>query len=264
MTVSEFKPILSTPFGREGYRETVPSGALAPYVRCFWSSAGSCSSTLVIPDTCMDIIFRISGEDFFCALDDGSYYSAADGELFGVRFYAWTAGLFAERDFSGSKNKVFQTEEFFNGIKSELLPYLQHAKSFHERAGYAEKVLIKRLDKIRVNCDLMNAVDLMIGSSGRSSVADICGYTAVSARQLERIFNRCIGVSPKEFSELVRYQLLWREIVSEKFDVLDAVERFGFFDQPHLLREFKKRHLMTPSQARAYALSHFYNTTSSK
>ena len=262
--LSNFRPILSTPFGREGYREIAPSEALAPYVRCFWNEKRGSPPTLVIPDICADIIFKIGDEDFFCALDDSPYYSSSDGELFGVRFYAWTAALFAESGFSGSKNKVFRTEEFFGGIKAELAPYIQSARSFQERAAFAEKVLAKRLDKIRVNCNLMNAVDFITASDGRSSVAEICGYTVLSPRQLERIFDQYTGISPKAFSELVRYQLLWQEVVSGKFEVLDAVERFGFFDQPHLLREFKKRHLMTPKQAREYAMSHFYNTAAPK
>ena len=113
----KYKPILCTPFGREGYREAAPCAALSPYIRCFWAERQTERDLLVIPDTCMDIIFRIDGTEnsgFFCTIDENSFYSANGGsELFGVRFYAWTAHLFAERDFTGSKNLAFPTEEFF-------------------------------------------------------------------------------------------------------------------------------------------------------
>jgi|GEM_PF-5485625 len=68
----KYRPILSTPFGREGYREIAPCAALSPYIRCFWTERKTARELLVIPDTCMDIIFRIDGTEndgFFCALE---------------------------------------------------------------------------------------------------------------------------------------------------------------------------------------------------
>lgn len=251
----KYRPVLSTPFGRVGYRELAPSAALKPFVRCFWTEKQVSENILVIPDTCMDIIFRIGGAgSFFCALDERSFYSRSVGEeLFGIRFYAWTAGLFSRCDFSESGGKVLCVEEFFDGA-SELSFSIANAQTFPERAAAAEQWLLKRLERIRVTNDILNAVDYLIESSGRAKIADICLHTAASPRQLERLFGRTMGVSPKTFSGLVRYQLLWREMALRgDFDILDAVEKFGYFDQAHLLNDFKKRHLMNPKQALYYA-----------
>ncbi|MDE6729024.1 MAG: AraC family transcriptional regulator, partial [Oscillospiraceae bacterium] len=225
----KYRPVLSAPFGREGYREIAPCDAMKPYIRCFWTEKRTDKSVLVIPDTCMDIIFKISenGEtdDFFCALDERSFYSAnGDTELFGVRFYAWTAQLFSRRDFSGSGGGAFLTGEYFDGA-SELRLLISSAGTAEERAAAAEHWLLARLENICANNDLLNAADLIIESSGRAKIADICSHTAVSPRQIERIFNQTMGISPKCFSGLVRYQMLWREMaLSGDFNLLDAVE----------------------------------------
>lgn len=254
----KYSPVLSTPYGRAGYREIAPCDALKPYICCFWTEKQTARNVLVIPDTCMDLIFKIGEHsetgDFFCALDERSFYSANGGsELFGVRFYAWTAQLFSRRDFSASGGRSFCTEEYFDGA-SELRSLISSAKTAEERAAAAESWLIKRLENIRVSNDLLNAADLIIESSGRAKIADICSHTAVSPRQIERIFNQNMGVSPKCFSGLVRYQLLWREIAFHgDFDVLDAVEKYGYSDQSHLLNDFRKHHLMNPKQALEYA-----------
>lgn len=254
----KFSPVLSTPFGRDGYRELAPCDALKPYIRCFWTEKyAAAREILVIPDTCMDIIFRLGeggAESFFCALDERSFYSLSVGaELFGIRFYAWTAGLFSRRDLSESGGKAFSTGEFFDGA-SELEAALSRAKTLEERAAAAENLLIKRLDNIRVNNDLFNAVDFIINKRGALEISELCAHTAVSPRKLERLFARTMGVSPKSFSGLVRYQLLWREMaLHEGFDILDAVEKFGYFDQAHLLNDFRKRHLMNPKEALDYA-----------
>ncbi|MDE7228921.1 MAG: AraC family transcriptional regulator [Oscillospiraceae bacterium] len=252
-----YRPALSTPFGREGYREIAPCAALAPFVRCFWSDDHTLTrEILVIPDTCMDIIFEISKigrEGFFCALDDSSFYSVGDGaELFGIRFYAWTARLFSRRDFSKSGSRRFELGEFFDGTE-ELSRAVQCAGTFEERAAAAEKWLAERLCAVSQDNDLLNAVDLIIEKNGALNIADLCMHTAVSARTLERLFMRDIGASPKSFSSLVRYQLLWQDMLRPGFDVLDAVEKFGYSDQPHLINDFKRRHLMNPRQAVDYA-----------
>lgn len=256
----KYKPILCTPFGREGYREAAPCAALSPYIRCFWAERQTERDLLVIPDTCMDIIFRIDGTEnsgFFCTIDENSFYSANGGsELFGVRFYAWTAHLFAERDFTGSKNLAFPTEEFFGKLGAELAPYIAEAKTFGERVFAAEKALIKRLDGIRADNNLLNAIDFIIDTHGSIGIAELCAHTTLSARTLERLFAAAMGISPKAFSSLVRYQLLWQEMISSSsLNVLDAVEKYGYTDQPHLLNDFRRRHLMNPKQAIDYAKS---------
>ncbi len=262
-------PITATPFERSVYyAEIMPCAALKPYIRCFWGTPGQAlcrghsdgNHGIVIPDTCMDIIFdfdcesgRVSGS--FCAMDENSYTTAGKNEpalssTFAVRFYAWSAALFSDWDFSGSKNKAFEPDGFFKGIMRDLGERLFELDSLEKRARAAEEYLLKRLSLKRFDIDLMNSVCDVITSNGRMTVGEICSKNALSARRLERLFAENIGVSPKTFITLVRYQLLWQEICSTgRFDALDLMYKYGYFDQPHLLNDFKKRHGMTPAQA---------------
>ena len=253
----KFTTVLSTPFGREGYRELAPCEALKPFVRCFWTEKQVADNILVIPDTCMDIVFHVGSNgagSFFCALDECSFYSGNSGEeLFGVRFYAWTAALFSRRSFAGSSGRAFHTGEFFDG--TELIETaIQRAAVFEERVIAAELWLLDKLENIRADNDLLNAVDLITNARGTLEISELCARTAVSPRKLERVFARNIGISPKSFSSLVRYQMLWQEMIGGAgFDILDAVEKYGYTDQSHLLNDFRRRHLMTPKQALDYA-----------
>ncbi len=59
---------------------------------------------------------------------------------------------------------------------------------------------------------------------------------------------------------MIRYQYLWNEIMFNKdFDILDAVAKYGYSDQPHLLSDFKKYHSMNIREAKAYALKNVGN-----
>lgn len=269
-----YRPITATPFQRdETYFEILPCDALKPYIRCFWGSEKPLISEntktqygLVIPDTCMDVIFEINHTkneytDVFCALDDHSYktLSLADDckflkSTFAIRFYAHTAILFSEHHFKNSKNKIFSSEDFFSKLKEEILQQLFEKTTIYERVVATENFLLKNLHIERINTDLMNSIFYIIKSNGSAKISDIISYSSISQRQLERIFDYNIGISPKTFSSLLRYQMLWRDMVlSEGFDILDAVDKYGYTDQSHLLKDFKSRHLMFPKNAIEFA-----------
>ncbi len=266
-----YHPITASPFqNSDSYSELPPCEALKPYIRCFWGTKAPITSKpnneqdLVIPDTCMDIIFKLNYTNnhcsgYFCTVDEHSHLTGGDSSAdtistFAIRFYAWAAILFTEQELSGTKNKAFSVEHFFEKLRAELEPMLFDIPTLYGKAEVAEGFLLKRLNGNRINTDLMNSVYYMINSCGRAKISEICAYSAISERQLERIFNYNMGISPKSFSSLIRYQLLWQDMVlSKHFNALDAVEKYGYTDQSHLLNDFKKHHMMSPCQALEFA-----------
>ena len=266
-----YHPMTGTPFQQdETYREVAPCAALAPFVRCFWGSEGPqhdrpAPAGIVIPDTCMDIIFHIDHTvqrvtATFCALDDTSSLTPACtggsgyAMTFAIRFYAWTTCLFAEDDLRGSLNGRYPAEQFFPEIVRALSPVLADMTSLENAIRSAEPLLLRCLHADRAAPALLNAIHRMLITEGRARIADVAAALALSPRQLERRFAACMGASPKSFASLMRYQLLWQEMLrAPRFSVLDAVDRFGYTDQAHLLGDFRRRHLMTPREALAFA-----------
>jgi hypothetical protein len=110
-----YHPITATPFNTEYYIEYEPCEELKPYIRCFWENKSSYLQTetniskrsIVIPDTCMDIIFEV---DFkgnkiysrFAGINDSFFEMEQTNDMkpmkytFAIRFYAWSVTLFAE------------------------------------------------------------------------------------------------------------------------------------------------------------------------
>ncbi|MBR3764069.1 MAG: AraC family transcriptional regulator [Clostridia bacterium] len=267
-----YHPVTGTPFQQdETYREVAPCAALAPCIRCFWGSEGPQRDRpgpagIVIPDTCMDIIFRVDHvrqrvSADFCALDESSFITPPSDGLtggfsatFAIRFYAWTACLFAGDDLRGSANRQYPAEQFFGRIVRALAPVLPEARTLEDAIRLAEPVLVALLDARSADPVILNAVHRMLQTSGCARVGDIAAALALSPRQLERRFDAAMGLSPKALSSLIRYQLLWQDMLySPRFSVLDAVDRFGYADQAHLLNDFRRRHLMSPREALAFA-----------
>jgi len=87
------------------------------------------------------------------------------------------------------------------------------------------------------------AVTIALGRRGLVKVADLASQLHLSARQVERVFNERVGLSPKVFLRIVRFQEVLGGLRSEAPDAgrpwAEIAVRHGFYDQAHFIRDFK-------------------------
>ena len=263
-----FFPLTSTPFSRSGYRELHPSKELAPYVRCFWTSWNEDSPVPIIPDLCADIIIATDGtekEFFFCGVSDKTFASVhSQGQrrrLFGIRFYAWQASAFSDEPLFKTANGFFELRAHFLTIEKSLRSKFSPGMDLEEFKQIAEETLLKLLvrpasKRPEQNSLVMDAITQMIRTRGSQNLSSLLKDIHESEPQLERFFAQSLSLSPKKVSSLIRYQSLWQSVCFSKiFDIQDAVADFGYFDQAHLLNDFKKFHGMNLTEARKIAFS---------
>lgn len=266
-----YLPLTAAPFrDREIYREVLPQPALRPWIRCFWEFRGGEVRTLVTPDTCMDIIFDLDERAgaLFCGIDDTTVWTQAgtgeQADQFAVRFYPWAAAIFAEDSLRDGKNLRCPAQAYFPTLVRELRETVRQGDTLEKRAALAERWLIGRLNVARTDADVLQACWEIVLSRGGIRMDALSRSLHISPRQLERRFREHMGIGPKKLSGLIRYQNVWRDVLTQpRFDILDAVVRYGYTDQAHLLNDFKKYHLLSLGDARAYAygnLSLFYKT----
>lgn len=272
-----YHPITATPFAHsDSYMEVEPCDELKPYVKCFWGSSQPYQQPktdiptqgIVTPDTCMDIIFTVDFtgnqiDGLFCGIDDRTFWTHDKNEkdrmisMFAIRFYAWSVILFSEESMHEVKNKFFDPGYHFSKLKKELEPLLFDVVSMEERIRMTERYLLGHIHLERTNNIVMDAVAEILQRKGNLEVGQLSKEIHISSRQLERLFKENIGISPKQLSSLIRYQYLWREVLCHpQFQIQDAVYRYGYTDQAHLLRDFKRFHTMNPVEAKKYALEH--------
>lgn len=270
-------PITATPY-RQGddYVEVTPCEALKPYIRCFWGSKDVYTrklplvpgTGLVVPDTCMDIMFTVNYTkdrfvSAFCGIDDRASDTVSGDEVndclsvFGIRFYAWSTVLFSEESMQGCRNFAGDARMYFAWLVRALEQRLWETVAIEERVRLAEAELLKRIDLRSENGTFMDAVAQIISGRGALRMHELAGEMHVSNRQLQRVFQENMGISPKRFASLVRYQNLWRDILTvPNRPIMDEVHRLQYTDQAHLLHEFKHYHGMTIQQACVLAREH--------
>ena len=269
-----YRPLTSRPFVADGsYTEFRPSPLLVPYISCFWTmnagnQASGESTVLVNPDTCMDIIVKINHtrqviNGYFCGIQDEpeiAVQRASEDEIssFAIRFHFWSAHLFLDLEFSDSLNKSVDLSVLGKEWQQLFEPFF-YLRKMEERIAYVEAFLLRRLNLIEKNNNLFNSIHQILNTSGSAGIKEICEYSCVSQRHMERMFRSHVGLTIKRAASLVRYQNVWREMAtSPGFNALDAVYRYGYTDQAHLLRDFKRFHGVTPEKAKqiAAACSH--------
>ncbi|MUL43733.1 AraC family transcriptional regulator [Streptomonospora sp. PA3] len=79
---------------------------------------------------------------------------------------------------------------------------------------------------------------------GAGSVGGLADHVGLSRRQVQTVFVREFGVGPKAFNRLLRFQRAVRAITEqvgegESPDLASIAAECGFYDQPHLNRDFR-------------------------
>lgn len=98
-----------------------------------------------------------------------------------------------------------------------------------------------------------NAATAAIGAIRRSkglvSMGAIQDRLGISERALQRVFESDVGVSPRMFGRICRFQSAFQQLEAGRFSKLsDLAYDNGFSDQSHLVRVFKEFTGLTPTE----------------
>jgi AraC-like DNA-binding protein len=101
-------------------------------------------------------------------------------------------------------------------------------------------------------------------------VGAVASWLGVSTRQLERRFKSRVGMSPKHFARIARFQRVFRAVEVSGTGWVDAAAKCGYYDQAHLIRDFRDlagqapAHLLAGDDLARHFMSHFSKTRSAR
>lgn len=84
------------------------------------------------------------------------------------------------------------------------------------------------------------AVHLIFEKKGMVSVGELTQKTRVSERQLERLFKKYIGLPPKFYARIIRFNQVFAMIKENQPGWCDIAFGGGYFDQSHFIRNFRQ------------------------
>jgi AraC-like DNA-binding protein len=114
------------------------------------------------------------------------------------------------------------------------------APDFFARVRATQQWLDGQMEgKASPNGAINHASALLIKTTGQTRIDDLVRLTGMSASQLQRRFNEQVGLSPKGYARLIRFDqaLVARRRAPER-SWTDILHDLGYYDQAHFIREF--------------------------
>jgi len=129
---------------------------------------------------------------------------------------------------------------------------LYDAKTFDHKVSVVENYLMKQFyanyEKYKLQ-RILHSISLINKTRGNIDIDNLASRTCLSRKQFERIFIQHVGSSPKQFLKVVRFQnSLHLKQQNPNKTISDIVFECGYFDQSHLIRDFKNLSGYTPKQ----------------
>lgn len=129
---------------------------------------------------------------------------------------------------------------------------LDKCKQANEAFQLIEDWLLQRFLAGRDTHKYLNvalACDKMLADKGQGRLSDYLSHFSQSKITIERHFKEVLGLNPKQFLTIARFNHAYHYIISRKYmQWIDVVAEFGYFDQAHFIKEFKRYCGFTPSQ----------------
>ena len=127
---------------------------------------------------------------------------------------------------------------------------LSECNSFNERVCLAEYALINRVLRAPPSDGVYFAASRILETGGQASIPALALQSGLSLRQFERRFRTQIGVRPKLFTRIARFEsALERKARLPTASWTDIALGFGYYDQMHMVHDFAEFTGKTPSES---------------
>lgn len=251
-----------------------PSRELEDVVELYWHSKCYLEQSLVqemYTPTFQAMTFNLSGqhediisEEMSFRMDKDCYLigqplskrvsiSSSYGiDILGVKFTALGLYKITGIDMRHISNRIIDANEVWNFEIDLLYEEILDRPSISERIRAIERFLTKK--KIHQNFDekahLLHHSICQMEANNIYDISRIRQSVFTTKKTYERYFLNYMGVPPKQYANICRFNNVFKymETISEPPDWHDIVVRFGYYDQSHFIREFKRYSGKTPSE----------------
>ena len=246
------------------FRYILPSAQLQPFIRYYWIlNTNENLDTLTFPIGCPQLIFHrlsqfyipelkteqarfsISGQVNFPA----RVQSPGDVETIVVVFHPHAIGTVFNIPVSSFYNQEIDGYSLGDKRLNILADDVLNTEDSIEAIELIERYLLSRLsesgsyDFKRVGVSLKH---LFLDNT--ISVENMAQLACLSRKQFERVFFNAVGMKPKEYSNVARFQKSLLLMQNGNRDFADIAYSCGYADQSHFIRECRRYSGTTPAE----------------
>lgn len=167
--------------------------------------------------------------------------SSSDAGMIGIRFHPNGMAPFLSTPMHALTDARISAENLFADI-DPLIDEIVEASNDGQRIAACKRFLIRSLNADHESFCVRPALERIMRARGRISVASLANLMGRSRRGIELAFQREVGTSPKMYCRITRFRHLYDAIskANSSVDWIQIALDSGFFDQPHMIRDFRQ------------------------
>ena len=134
----------------------------------------------------------------------------------------------------------FDALDFFDAEMRSVHERLQNTGTMEEGKNIVEEFLLKRVIGLSKALPFDAAILGLLSTNGTMSIEKTASLSCLSLKQFERTCKERIGMNPKFYARILRFSKAYR--LRENFPEiswLQIAHEAGYFDQMHMIRDFK-------------------------
>jgi AraC-like DNA-binding protein len=251
------------------YHERAPAADLQGLVECFWSleldaAPPAAEPQFIFPDGRVELVFHF-GERFLRLHDDGRsdlqprhlvvgqmtratrLRPSGRAQALGVRLRPGAASAVLTSPLRELRDAILPLDSVELRVPLPTAP-LEGVHLAEARVQVLEAWLRTCRDaSAPAPAALLASVRAALASGGSRSVDDLLREAGLGARQLERGFERHVGLPPKLFARILRFQSVFAAAGGARPQFTGLALDLGYADQAHLTRDFREFSGTTPA-----------------
>ncbi|MEW5818050.1 MAG: AraC family transcriptional regulator, partial [Spirochaetota bacterium] len=186
-------------------------------------------------------------------------------DAIGIHFQPGGAYPFFQEEISNFTDKIIPMLTNDRWATEELYSSLKMREPINDKISVLDDFLLKKLQESTADPSLwvIQVVGIVRKHNGSLKIDELTKQLNITRRHFERRFKKEVGLSPKQFSRIVRIAKTRSLIRSLNFNSLtDVGYECNYYDQAHFIREFKAFVKETPKQyfQRKKQMSLLYNS----
>ncbi|QNI31528.1 helix-turn-helix transcriptional regulator [Alloacidobacterium dinghuense] len=204
-----------------------------------------------LPHPNVHIVFEKS-ESKAWGISTSKFSRVLDGKshVFGIKFTPGGFFPFLGKSVSSLANSSIPVEQVFGREVKALERVILDTNNESEMTAAADAFLTERKPPPDEKVDLARQlVERILHEPDILTVDDYAARTRMSARALQRLFSRYVGATPKWVIRRYRlHELLELMHSGKRLDWAQLAIGLGYFDQAHLINDFKSITEYTPTE----------------
>jgi len=169
--------------------------------------------------------------------------------LVGIRFTSTGLYPFVRTAVSEFADQFTDLELVFGKAGGELIRQVAHLASHRHLGRILDRFLLHRLQHVEIDRRITRAAEIIHQNHGATSVYTLGRELLMGERQLERAFDRYVGISPEQFAQHVRVNHFINLAQRPSSPTLTQLAfECGYADQSHLIRAFRRHTGLAPRE----------------